>query len=271
MDGRARSFGSELRRRRTQRGFTQMALAHAAEVSTRHLSWLETGRSEPSRAMLLRLAQCLEVPLRERNALLVLAGFAPLYAERTWQDDTGQDQTLAALREQVQALLDAHLPWPALAVDRHWHMVAANAAVHTLLQAVPAALRETAPLNVLRLSLHEDGMASMIENLPQWRAHVLQRLHRQWAASGDAVLGDLLAEFAQPHRREDEVSRAADVAQTLVLKSPWGRLRFLTTVTRFGAPHEVLLDELAVETLLPADAATAEILRGLATQTSPTS
>ena len=259
----ATGFGTLLRRWRTQRGLSQLALALDAEVSTRHLSWLETGRAAPSRAMVLRLAERLDVPLRERNALLQAAGYAPLYAERALADPA-----LTPAREALQRLLDAHEPWPALAVDRHWNLVAANRGVGALLSLVDPALT-TPPVNVLRLSLHPQGLAPMIENLPAWRAHVLARLRRQVVATGDPGLQQLHDELRAPSARDaaagaDEDPSTGLAVVPLVLRTPLGRLAFLTTVTVFGAPHEVTLAELAIETLLPADAATAALLRRLA-------
>ncbi len=260
-------FGTQLRRWRRRRGLTQMALALAAEVSARHLSWLEADKSQPSRAMVLRLAERLDVPLRERNGLLLAAGYAPMYGERGLADPA-----LAGARTSLQRLLDAHEPWPALAVDRHWQLVAHNRLVPLLLQqAAPALL--VPPINVLRVSLHPQGLAPLIGNLPAWRAHVLSRLQRQVAATGDARLAALLEELrAMPAAAPEELPGEAydDVAQSLVLDTPLGRLTFITTLTVFGAPHDVTLSELAIETLLPADAPTADRLRQLhATLQSP--
>lgn len=262
MDRPAVTFGSELRRWRRLRGLTQMQLALDAEVSGRHLSWLECDRSAPSRAMVLRLAERLDVPLRERNALLAAAGFAPLYAERALADPA-----LGTARAALQRLLDAHEPWPALAVDRHWRMLACNRTVPMLLAAVAPALREP-PVNVLRLTLHPDGLAPMIEGFPAWRGHVLARLMRQARQTGDPELHRLHAELAALRMPAGAAAAGPPIEDhavivPLVLASPVGRLAFLSTVTVFGAPHDVLLSELAVETLLPADAATAEALRGL--------
>lgn len=263
----AAPFGQLLRHWRMQRGLTQMALAAQSDVSTRHLSWLETGRSEPSRAMVLRLAEQLAVPLRERNAWLTAAGYAPLYRERAFDD-----AALAPARAALQRLLDAHEPWPALAVDRHWNLVAHNRTVPLLLQqAAPELLQP--PVNVLRVSLHPRGLAPLIANLPQWHAHVLQRLRRQWQAVGDPVLGELHAELAamalpdderdQGHADDAQAAHHDDVAVPLVLRSPLGPLSFITTLTVFGAPHDVTLSEIAIETLLPADGETAQRLREL--------
>jgi transcriptional regulator with XRE-family HTH domain len=263
----AAGFGAALREWRQRRRITQLDLAGAAEVSTRHLSWLETGRAQPSRAMVLRLAERLDVPPRERNRLLALAGFAPLYSTHRWDDPA-----MAVPRAALARLLEAHEPWPALAVDRHWNLIAANGAVTRLLQLVPSAGREP-PLNVLRLSLDPQGLAPMIEGLRAWRDHVLQRLHRQVEATGDPALVALHAELrALPAPPADGAAlppAEETLAVPLVLRTPLGRLEFITTVTVFGAPHDVTLAEIAVETLLPADAATADALRRLARQDAP--
>ncbi|MCW5636916.1 MAG: helix-turn-helix transcriptional regulator [Rubrivivax sp.] len=280
-------FGTLLRRWRGHRGLSQLALSLDAGVSTRHLSWLEGGKSQPSRAMVLRLATRLDLPLRERNALLVAAGFAPLYAERP-MSDPALAPALAALRR----LLAALEPNPALAVDRHWNLVAHNRLVPPFLAAVaesaPGLLRP--PVNVLRLSLHPQGLAPLIENLAPWRGYVLHRLARQVAATDDPELARLHAELqalpppagaptwpARPARpagehTSDEADAAAagadvpppDVAVPLALRTPHGTLRFLTTLTVFGAPRDVTLSELAVEAMLPADEATAAALREIA-------
>ena len=261
------TFGDALRNWRTRRGMSQLALALHAEVSARHLSWLERGKSQPSRAMVLRLAQRLDLPLRERNALLVAAGYAPLYRESALSDPA-----LAPARAALQRLLDAHEPAPALAVDGHWNLVASNRMLPLLLrQADPALLKP--PINVLRVSLHPLGLGGAIENAAAWRAHVLQRLQRQIAASGDAELLRLHAELqALPMVPNAEVTSPIDIddfAVPLVLRSPFGRLCFITTVTVFGAPHDVTLSELAIETLLPADEATAARLREIQATLKP--
>lgn len=276
MDQPVAPFGQRLRQWRQQRGWSQLALSLRAEVSARHLSWLESGKAAPSRAMVLRLAEHLDLPPRERNALLAAAGFAPLFRERALADPA-----LAPARAALQRLLDAHEPWPALAVDRHWNLVAANRMLPLLLQGLPPALLAP-PTNVLRLSLHPQGLAGMIDPLPPWRAHVLARLARQVAASGDPVLAALHAELAAlppPAGAADAVASGAangaapgtvdELVVPLRLNTPAGRLDFITTVTTFGAPHEVALAELAVETLLPADAATAERLRALHATLAP--
>lgn len=253
-------FGLQLRHWRQQRGLSQLALALAAEVSARHLSWLEADKSQPSRAMVLRLAERLDLPLRERNGLLMAAGYAPMYGERSLDHPA-----LAPARGALQRLLDAHEPAPALAVDRHWNLVAHNRLVPLLLQAAAPALLQP-PVNVLRVSLHPDGLGRMVDNLPAWRAHVLARLQRQIVASGDARLVALHEELRAlpcPDPGSEADAGFDEVAQSLRLHTPAGPLHFITTLTVFGAPHDVTLSELAIETLLPADAETAQRLRAL--------
>ncbi len=250
-------FGDLLRGWRQRRGSSQLALALAAEVSARHLSWLETGKAAPSRAMVLRLAERLDLPPRERNTLLHAAGYAPLFAERALQDPA-----LAPARATLERLLAAHEPWPALAVDRHWNLVAHNAMLPALLQGLPPEMLAP-PVNVLRLSLHPRGLAPAIGNLPAWRAHVLARLQRQAAATGDPVLDDLLVELRNGEPPADESATAGDLFMPLQLHTPAGLLQFITTTTVFGAPHDVTLAEIAIETLLPADEATAARLQAM--------
>lgn len=252
-------FGTLLRGWRQRRGCSQLALALDADVSARHLSWLETGKAAPSRAMVLRLAERLELPLRERNGLLAAAGYAPLYRERALGD-----RALAPARDALQRLLTAHEPWPALAVDRHWNLVAHNRMLPLLLQGLPPELL-VPPTNVLRISLHPQGLAPMIANLAAWRSHVLHRVQRQLSASGDPELAGLLAELrALPGPEPEPDEPFDDVVVPLSLNTPLGRLDFITTITVFGAPHDVTLSEIAIETLLPADETTAERLRQIA-------
>jgi transcriptional regulator with XRE-family HTH domain len=165
-----RSFGEKLRDWRRQRRLSQLDLACEAELSSRHLSFLERGRSTPSRDMVLRLAERLDVPLRERNVLLLAAGFAPAFPERSLDDPA-----LESIRQGIQSLLTAHEPYPALVIDRHWSMVAANRAVAPLVRSAAPKLL-TPPVNVLRLSLHPEGLACRIQNLGEWRAHLLASL-----------------------------------------------------------------------------------------------
>ena len=257
-----RSFGELLREWRQRRRMSQLDLACEADVSTRHLSYVETGRSAPSREMVLRLAERLDVPLRERNALLTAAGYAPLYRERPLADP---DLRLA--RQAVERVLAALEPCPALAVDRHWHMVAHNRAVLRLLAGVPAELLAP-PVNVLRLSLHPQGLAPRIVNYAAWRNHLVVRLHQQIESSADAGLQELLRELldypAPPAAAAAPAGDGGDIVVPLQLATEAGVLSFISTTTIFGTPVDVTLSELAIESFLPADAATAEALRRLA-------
>jgi transcriptional regulator with XRE-family HTH domain len=255
------SVGEQVRHWRQRRHLSQLDLACEAEISTRHLSFIETGRATPSRDMILHLAESLDVPLRQRNALLLAAGFAPIYEERLIDDPA-----LRPAREAIEALLKAHEPYPALAIDRHWNLIAANRALAPLLAGASADLLAP-PVNVLRLSLHPRGLAPRIVNLAQWREHLLYRLRRQFAETADPALSDLLTELtAYPHggTRERALVLSA-IAVPLMLRTERGVLSFLSATMMFGAPLDPTLAELALETFLPADAATAEALRGMAT------
>ncbi|WP_372617657.1 helix-turn-helix domain-containing protein [Falsiroseomonas sp.] len=255
--------GALLRGWRQRRRRSQLDLALDAEVSQRHLSFIESGRAAPSREMVLRLAEQLEVPLRERNALLLAAGYAPAFAERPLDDPA-----MKPARQAVELILKAHMPHPALAVDRHWRLVAANAAIAPLLAGVEDQALLAPPVNVLRLSLHPRGLAPRIANLGEWRAHVLERLRRQVAASADAALAALLVELAALPAPETAAPshpglEPGGVAVPLLFDGPNGRLALLSTTTVFGTPVEVTLSELAIEAFYPADAETAARLRTL--------
>lgn len=242
---------------------SQLDLACDAEISTKHLSFLETGRSRPSRQMLLHLAACLDVPLRDRNVLLAAAGFAPVFQERGFSEPA-----LGLVRRNVEAVLAAHDPNPALAVDRHWTMLAANRALAYLVTgADPTLLRP--PVNVLRLSLHPAGLASRIVNLAQWRAHVIARLRRQIDVSGDATLADLLEEIRDYPNLSGIGSPGADdehdmIAIPVRLATIDGVVSFFSTTTLFGTPVDITVSELAIEAFFPADAETAETMRRVA-------
>lgn len=262
--GAREPFGAHLRHWRQRRRLSQLDLAQEAEVSTRHLSCVETGRATPSREMVLRLAERLGVPLRERNALLVAAGFAPMYRQRTLDDPA-----LAPARRAVDLVLKGHEPYPALAIDRHWHLVAANRIVPLLMAgAAPDLLKP--PINVLRLSLHPQGLAPRIANLAQWRAHLLERLQQQVAATGDAVLEalhDELAAYPVAGTGRDAAPAGGELGGVVVpfqLAMPSGVLSFISTTTVFGTPVDVTLQELALESFFPADAQTAAALGALA-------
>jgi len=255
-----RPVGDLLREWRQRRRMSQLDLACEAEISTRHLSFLETGRSLPSRDMVLHLADRLDVPLRERNVLLVAAGFAPVFRERPLGDPA-----LAPARRAVEQVLTAHEPYPALAVDRHWTLVSANAAVAPLLAGVDAALLQP-PVNVMRLALHPQGLAPRIANLAEWRAHLLLRLGRQVELSADPVLTALLRELAAypaPASARQAEQGEAGVMVPFRLRMEAGELAFFSTTTVFGTPVDITLAELALEAFFPADAATAEALRRL--------
>jgi transcriptional regulator with XRE-family HTH domain len=256
-------FGALLRQWRQRRRLSQLDLALDAGISARHLSFVETGKSLPSRAMVLRLAERLDVPLREQNRLLLSAGYAPAFPERPFDAPS-----LVTARRAVEAVLAAHEPFPALAVDRHWTLVAANRAVAPLLVGIDPALAAP-PCNVLRLSLHPDGLQRRIRNLAGWRAHILARLHRQVEMTADAGLAALMEELrAYPLPRgapgRTSVAEGGEVCVPLVLETPHGVLSFLSTTTVFGTPIDVTLAEIAVEAFFPADAETAEALRAVA-------
>lgn len=251
-------IGSLLRGWRQRRRLSQLELALDAEVSTRHLSCVETGRAQPSREMVLRLAERLEVPLRERNRLLTAAGFAPMYGERRLDDPA-----LGAAREAVEQVLRGHEPYPALAIDRHWNLVSHNRAVPPLLAGVSAQLL-VPPVNVMHLSLHPQGLAPRILNLAQWRGHAFARLRQQIAASADPQLEALLASLQRyPAPAHDAAPIDAAMVVPLQIDSPAGVLSLFGTTTVFGTPVDVTLSELALETFFPADAATATALRTL--------
>ena len=253
--------GTLLRDWRIRRRLSQLDLAGEADVSTRHLSFVETGRAAPSRELVLRLANRLDVPLRERNRLLVAAGFAPMYGERALAEPA-----MAAARRAIELVLKGHEPYPALAVDRHWTLVSYNRVVPMLMAGAAPALLQP-PVNVLRLSLHPDGLAPRICNLGAWRAHVLERLRQQVATSADAVLAALADELrGYPGARADEPAPEQNVVVPLVVDTPDGTLSFISTTTVFGTPVDVTLSELALETFFPADAATAEQLQRAAAE-----
>jgi len=262
----AAPVGTLLREWRQRRHWSQFELADEAGLSTRHLSCLETGRALPSRQMLLRLTERLQVPLRERNRLFTAAGYAPMYAERALGDPA-----LQAAHNAVQRVLQAHEPYPALAVDRHWQLLSANRAIAPLLAGVAPELL-TGPVNVLRLSLHPGGLAPRIANLPAWRGHLLARLAQQIQASGDPVLAVLAEELrAYPCPADDEPHAAPGIAVPLQLHTPAGLLSFISTTTVFGTPVDITLSELAIEAFFPADAQTTQALQALmAAETPPT-
>jgi transcriptional regulator with XRE-family HTH domain len=253
-------FGDYLRHWRQHRRLSQLDLAQEAEISTRHLSFVETGRSVPSREMVLRLAERLDVPLRERNALLVAAGYAPMYRERQLDDPA-----FAPAKQAVELILKSHEPYPAFAVDRHWNLIAANNMVPLMLSGADASLLD-GQVNVLRLSLHPKGVAPRIANLAQWRNHIFERLRQQIQATGDGELVSLLEElrgYPVPEGSGDVHMEGEHLGVVMPFKyrTDHGILNFISTTTIFGTPVDVTLQELAMETFFPADAMTAQALR----------
>lgn len=258
IPNRRPAVGDLVREWRQRRHLSQLDLAGDAEISTRHLSFIETGRSVPSREMVLRLSERLEIPLRTRNVLLVAAGHAPVFPERSLVDPA-----LKAARAAVDLVLASHEPCPALAIDRHWTILAANRALAPMMEGVDASLLEP-PVNALRVSLHPKGVAPRIVNYTEWRAHVLTRLRRQIEVSADTVLTDLLNELSTypipPNNETSDSSVGGDYAGVVVpirMRSPHGVLAFFSTTTVFGTPVDITLAELALETFFPADEETA--------------
>ena len=239
---------------------SQLDLACEADVSARHLSFVETGRAAPSRAMVLRLAEQLEVPVRERNVLLVSAGYAPVFAERSLDAPE-----MAAARAAIDLLLDRHKPYPAFALDRHWNVAAANGALPQLFEGVRPSLFGP-PLNVLRVSLHPEGLAPRIVNLAEWREHLLGRLRRQIDLTADPTLIALLAE-ARDYPSGSPAARASRRTDQMVIpfriRLGGGVANFFSTTMVFGTPAEVTLSELALESFFPADAETAALVQRL--------
>jgi len=264
-------IGTALREWRRRRRRTQLELALDAGISARHLSFVETGRSRPGRELMLRLLAELDVPFREQNRLLLAGGHAPAFPERSLDDPE-----LAAVRDAVDVILRSHEPYPAVALDRGWNVVAANAPMTAVLAHVeiePSLLEP--PVNALRAGLHPRGMAPLIMNLDDWRGYFLERLERQVAVSGDGELAALLEEVAAypapdgsppgPIRRS-----GGELLGPLRLRAPWGaELAFLGMFAIFDTPFEVTASELALELLFPADAATAEALHALARENEP--
>jgi transcriptional regulator with XRE-family HTH domain len=251
------SIGDHLRHWRQRRRMSQLDCALEANVSQRHLSFIESGRARPTREMVLQIARSLDVPLRERNALLLAAGHAPAYPARTLDDPA-----LAAARQAVERLLAAHAPFPALAVDRHWTLLAANAPLFALVGTVPDAALLAPPVNVLRLSLHPGGLAPRIRNLAVWRGHLLARLRADAGRSGDPALAALHDELAALPGGRDEAPEAA-ILVPLEIEAGGRVLRLVSTTTVFGTPQDVTLSELALESFFPADDPTAAALRAL--------
>jgi transcriptional regulator with XRE-family HTH domain len=257
----AEPVGTLVKTWRERRRRSQLDVALAADVSARHLSFIETGRSNPSRDMIERLCDELDVPLRERNTFYLAAGFAPVHPERPFTD-------LGAAHDAIQAVLTGHEPNPAMAVNVRWELLAANDAAARFLAQVPPTLREP-PVNVLRATLHPDGLSPRILNLVQWRTHVLRRVRRQLDRTAAEGLAELLAELEEypVGDRTDEADAEPTrdgIVVPMRLATDGGELALLYTTTLFGSPRDVTLDEIAVETFFPADPPTAQVLRAMA-------
>lgn len=247
--------GELIRYWRGRRHLTQQELAIECRVSARHLSFIETGRSKPSPEMVMRMCEQLEVPLRHRNDILLAAGHAPAYSESSLAEPS-----MAKVSAALIQLLEGHMPFPALVVDRHWVMVDANAGIDPLVIGCAADLLEP-PVNVLRLSLHPDGMAPRIRNLPQWRGHVLSRLEHQIRATGDVELVRLRDELRDYPGDTDHAPQDSLVVP-LRVEVKGEELSFFSTTTVFGTPMDVTVAELAIESFFPADERTGRIVRG---------
>jgi transcriptional regulator with XRE-family HTH domain len=248
--------GTLLRDWRRRRRLSQLDLALEAGVSARHLSFLETGRSRPSREMVLHLSEQLDVPLRDRNQLLLAAGFAPAYAERGLEAPD-----MAAVREALDRILKGHEPYPAVIVDRWWDLAGANAGV-ALLTARVAPHLLAAPANALRITLHPEGMAPYIRNLAEWRAHLLDRLRRQVAVTGDERLAALQDELAAYPGGEAKLpAHEPGIAVPLKIDADGTELAFFSTISTFGTAVDITLAELAIEAFFPADEATGDYVR----------
>jgi len=255
------SVGDYIREWRQRRRLSQLDLACEAEISARHLSFLETGRAVPSREMVLRLAERLEIPVRERNILLLAAGYAPMFSKRRLDAPE-----LTAARAAIDVALESQKPYPAFAVDRCWRVIATNGALPQLYAGVAAELLEP-PINVMRLSLHPQGLAPRIVNFAEWAAHLLHRLRQQVEATADAELTMLLREmngYVCDHGCEPvDAEVQATVLIPLRLSTQAGVLSLFTTTMVFGSPVDVTLAELAIELFFPMDSETAERVRQL--------
>jgi transcriptional regulator with XRE-family HTH domain len=257
-------FGVLLRRWRVSRRMTQIDLAEAADSSTRHLSYLETGRSRPSREIVLRFCEHLDVPLRDRNAMLLAAGFAPVFQERSLLE-------LEQARVAIDRVLRAHMPYPAFAVDRHWNVVLSNGALPQLYEGCSAELLRT-PINAMRLILHPQGMGPRILNFIEWRAHTITVLRQQIEVRADPVIQALLAEISAYPAPPGIVGLASSdgpqrYATPLQVATRLGTVSFLNTNMIFGTPTDVTLSELTLEMLFPADEATVAVVRSMVEET----
>ena len=257
-------IGSLLRNWRQRRRLSQLEFACEAEISTRHLSFLETGRAQPSRDMVLLLAEKLDVPLRERNTLLLAAGYAPVFSQKSLTDPS-----LELIRKAIDVVLVGHEPYPAIAIDRHWTLVASNSVVPSLLAGIDPRLLQP-PVNVLRYTLHPSGLAPRIANYSEWRLHMFDKLRRLIELTADPVLIDLLRELREypPPGGAAMTSVQSERPRFVIpfqLVSDAGILSFFSTTTTFGTPMDITLSEISLECFYPADAQTTEALRIMAT------
>jgi transcriptional regulator with XRE-family HTH domain len=255
--------GGLLRGWRNRRRLSQLDLALEAEVSARHLSFVETGRSKPSRELLLHVAEHLDVPLRDRNVLLVAAGYAPAFHETALDD-----AAMAPVRDALDSILRGHEPFPALIVDHRWDLVSANTPALALLSAGVSDELLTPPVNAMRVSLHPSGLAPRIENLGEWSAHLLTRLRRHEIMAPDPAISSLLDELRSYPGVEEPSSAAAEPAELLFvplrLRGPAGAsLTFFSTLATFGTALDITLSEISIESFFPADPATDSALRAL--------
>ena len=245
------TIGELLRHWRHRRQLSQLDLSIAADVSARHVSLIETGKSKPSAEMILRLADQLDVPLRDRNRLLLAAGFAPRYDERSL-DGAAMTVALAA----VQRVIEAHEPYPAVVFDRRWNIVLTNRAVGPFLAAVDPSLLQ-APINLVRLALHPRGFAPLIANLADVRTMFRTRIRRQLGAAPDPELTTLYKELLTPGPDETGLPLESEIAIPMIIRHAGHELRLFSTITTFGTPLDITLDELAIESYYPADTPTA--------------
>ncbi len=252
-----RPVGQLLRDWRERRRLSQLELSIQAEISTRHLSFVETGRANPTPQMILKLVEQLDVPLRERNQVLLAGGYAPAYPQHGLEAPE-----LASVRAALRLVLTGHEPFPALVVNRWWELLDANAAVAVLTEGCAAHLLAP-PVNVLRLSLHPDGMAPRIANLGQWRAHVLEQVRRRGDQTGDVRLRELHQELAGYPGGLDPSPPAGNVVVPLRLRHESGELSFFSIAATVQTAADVTVDELAIESFYPAHADTATRLRAL--------
>jgi transcriptional regulator with XRE-family HTH domain len=251
-------IGDQLRTWRERRGLSQLDLALDADVSARHLSFIETGRAQPGRDLLLRLLEELEAPLRERNTLLTAAGFAPIFQHRPFTD-----KSFDGVRGILKAALHAHSPFPAYVIDRYWNVVASNAAVPELYEGVSEHLMRP-PLNVIRMILHPEGFGERLVNRSAWRGHLIAQLRRQANLTRDPLLNDLLHEALSYPKSDPNGSHeplAEGVALPMIVDTQIGRLSFIGATTVFGGAADVTLEEIALEMLYPADASTEAAIR----------